>query len=150
MKKNKRKYRLPFRPSKKIIRVKHTDCPAHYKMKPSCPWAIDFEMEEGTKILAARAGKVIYRESRYTKNYKNMKKADRCNVITLEHPDGEFSIYAHLKWRSVFPKLRDCVKQGEVIGLSGNTGYSTGPHLHFHVEDKDGKNKRVYFMKGNK
>lgn len=142
------KYRLPFRPSKKIKRVVHNDSPAHEKYGQK--HAIDFTMNEGTKILAARDGKVVLREARYSKNYRNLKYINKCNFILLAHTNNEFSMYGHLKWRSVFPKLGQFVKQGEVIGLSGNVGYSSGPHLHFHVQNEDGESKRVYFKRRGK
>ena len=139
------KYKLPFRPSKKVERVAHKDSPAHFRYGQR--WAIDFNMPEGTKILAARDGTVVYRRANFSKTYGNAKQAHKCNVVLLKHADGEISMYGHLKWRSVFPELGELVRQGEIIGLSGNVGYSSGPHLHFHVEKPDGTSKRVYFKK---
>jgi len=49
------------------------------------------------------------------------------------HANNEISEYAHLKFNGVKVKKGDNVKVGQVIGLSGNTGDSTEPHLHFHV-----------------
>lgn len=54
--------------------------------------------------------------------------------ITLEHRWGK-SLYAHLS--EVKVKVGDKVKRGKVIGLSGSTGFSTGPHLHFGIKLKD-------------
>jgi murein DD-endopeptidase MepM/ murein hydrolase activator NlpD len=47
------------------------------------------------------------------------------------HPDGSFSSYAHIKTKSSRFKIGDNVKKGDVIALSGNVGYTSGPHLHF-------------------
>ena len=57
------------------------------------------------------------------------------NYIIINHGGGYTTLYAHLSRRSV--AKGDKVKQGDVIGQSGNTGYSTAPHLHFEI-NKDG------------
>ncbi|MHA1198409.1 MAG: M23 family metallopeptidase [Candidatus Heimdallarchaeaceae archaeon] len=57
------------------------------------------------------------------------------NYIVIEHPNNEFSFYAHLILNSLKVKKGDKVKQGQVIGLLGNSGNSTGPHLHFQLMD---------------
>ena len=53
------------------------------------------------------------------------------NYIAIEHPDGKVTIYGHLS--SVAVGVGQTVVQGQVIGYSGSTGNSSGPHLHFEV-----------------
>jgi murein DD-endopeptidase MepM/ murein hydrolase activator NlpD len=57
------------------------------------------------------------------------------NHVVLDIGGGHYAFYAHLKPGSLKVKLGDKVKRGQVIGLVGNTGNSTEPHLHFHVAD---------------
>lgn len=57
------------------------------------------------------------------------------NMLVIEIDDGVYAFYAHLQRGSLKFKLGDRVKSGEVIGLLGNTGNSTAPHLHFHLMD---------------
>jgi peptidase M23-like protein len=57
------------------------------------------------------------------------------NHVILDIGGGYYAFYAHLKPGSLRVKLGDRVKRGQVIGLVGNTGNSTEPHLHFHVAD---------------
>lgn len=57
------------------------------------------------------------------------------NVISIEHVAGEYAHYCHLKPGSLRVKPGDSVKAGQVIGLLGNSGNSSEPHLHFHVQD---------------
>lgn len=57
------------------------------------------------------------------------------NMLVIDMGGGAFAFYAHLKPGSLKVKLGDKVTAGEVIALLGNTGNSTGPHLHFHVMD---------------
>ena len=60
------------------------------------------------------------------------------NYVIIQHENNEYSFYAHIKTGSVKVKKGDKIKQGEVIGLLGNSGNSTGPHLHFHLMNDSG------------
>jgi hypothetical protein len=55
------------------------------------------------------------------------------NVVTIQHEGGEYSQYDHLQYHSVNLKVGERVKQGQLIGLVGNTGLSGSPHLHFEL-----------------
>jgi murein DD-endopeptidase MepM/ murein hydrolase activator NlpD len=76
-------------------------------------------MDAGTPVRAAMAGRVS--DVGYNANYGN--------YVILSHADGFQTLYGHLTSASAV--VGASVNQGDVIGLSGNTGYSTGPHLHF-------------------
>ncbi|WP_277619852.1 M23 family metallopeptidase [Chryseobacterium angstadtii] len=71
------------------------------------------------------------------------------------HPDGTFAQYYHLKQNGVKVNIGDQVKKGDVIGLSGNTGWSKGPHLHFVCyiprvsENKSRETIKTLFKTGN-
>lgn len=82
---------------------------------------VDLPLKTGDPIYAAFAGKV--RMSRYYSGYGHL--------IILRHENGLETFYAHLSKRHV--EVGDWVDAGEVIGLGGNTGRSTGAHLHFEV-----------------
>lgn len=55
------------------------------------------------------------------------------NYVKIRHNDGYYTLYAHMKYKSVTVKNGDKVKKGQVIGYMGNTGHSYGGHLHFEV-----------------
>ena len=95
--------------------------------------AIDFKMKKGTEILAARDGVVIRMKEDGDKGGWNKKYLRDGNYIVIQHDDNSRSGYWHLKKNEVLVNVGDTVKQGQVIGLSGNTGYTSFPHLHFMV-----------------
>lgn len=57
------------------------------------------------------------------------------NYVIIEHSGGVYSIYAHMESGSVSVKKGDVVSQGQIIGIMGNSGSSTGKHLHFQIEE---------------
>lgn len=81
---------------------------------------IDYACPMGTEILASEAGLVVF---------AGPDKTGYGNLVIIQHNDGNATLYAHLSKIGVL--LRQKVEQGQVIGLSGSTGNSTGPHLHF-------------------
>ncbi len=87
---------------------------------------VDFVEKSGSPVYAAAGGYAVF--SGYTENDGYM--------IILAHTDDYITIYKHCS--SLLKKQRDIVKQGEIIALSGNTGNTTGPHLHFEIW-KNGK-----------
>lgn len=94
-------------------------------------FALDFSLEVGDTITAARGGIVIYVEESNSKACTLPNCDSYSNYITIYHDDGSFSEYVHLKKNGSLVEVGQQISIGEKIGLSGNTGYSTGPHLHF-------------------
>ena len=96
-------------------------------------YAVDFAMKEGTKIYAARGGIVAKTKSDSNKGGYAKKFASSGNFVTIQHDDGTLATYYHLRQHGVVVNVGDRVEKGYHIGYSGNTGYSSGPHLHFAV-----------------
>ena len=96
-------------------------------------FAIDFGVEEGSRIYAARAGTVIKVEDRFNQGGFDKSFGKYANYINIAHSDGTIGRYYHLKQGGVMVHVGQQVNRGDFIGLSGNTGYSSGPHLHFEV-----------------
>jgi murein DD-endopeptidase MepM/ murein hydrolase activator NlpD len=95
--------------------------------------AIDFQMPPGTKIFPARAGKVVGLRGDVTEGGRDVKYKDDYNYVVVLHQDGTFAEYCHLQPGGVLVALGDDVETSTPIGLSGHTGRSTEPHLHFAV-----------------
>jgi murein DD-endopeptidase MepM/ murein hydrolase activator NlpD len=97
-------------------------------------YAIDIAMPEGTPIVAARAGQVVKIENNQSGRGTN----PSGNFVRLLHDDGTMSVYLHLKRGSVQVREGERINPGQLMALSGNTGNSTGPHLHFVVQKNVG------------
>ena len=131
-------YSPPFASHKKFQitqafngRYSHTDEQNKY--------AVDLSMPEGSAVHAARAGVVMSLENDFFKGGidKQAYKA-RANSIRILHDDGSMAVYAHLQVEraQVYEGMQ--VETGQLIAYSGNTGYSSGPHLHFAVQVNQG------------
>ncbi|WP_421558196.1 M23 family metallopeptidase [Pseudomonas canadensis] len=100
----------------------HTDSKSRY--------AMDIAMPEGTPIIAARSGVVVK-----TENAQTGRGSDASgNFVRVRHDDGTEGVYLHLKQGSVSVRVGQRVAVGSPLALSGNTGNSSGPHLHFVVQ----------------
>jgi len=97
-------------------------------------YAVDIPVPIGTPVLAARAGTVI--DTRLGSNQGGMEPtyAGEANYVRVLHDDGTQALYWHLKQNGVLVRPGARVVEGQRLGLSGNTGYSTAPHLHFAVQ----------------
>lgn len=93
-------------------------------------YAYDFFMPIGSPVIAVRAGKVIWIVEQYSDDENA---ADQGNGLAIVHEDGSLAVYGHLTRNGVLVELGDHVEQGEKIALSGCSGASPVPHLHFHV-----------------
>jgi len=98
---------------------------------------IDLAAPYGTPIKASEGGVVIY--SGWYGGYGK--------VVILDHAKGFSTLYAHLSSTKVTVGAR--VKQGEVVGFEGSTGYATGPHLHFEVREQGKPKNPVIYLGGN-
>ena len=98
-------------------------------------YAVDFAADIGTPVLAARDGVVMQVESDFAKAGLSLEKfGGRANFVRILHEDGTMALYAHLQESGVLVRVGQRVRAGQEIGLSGNTGFTTGPHLHFVVQ----------------
>jgi len=98
-------------------------------------YAVDFEMPIGTQVFAAREGVVIESSGKFfTAGLEFERNVNQANFVRILHDDGTLALYGHLNWRSIRVVPGQRVSRGESIADSGNTGYSTGPHLHFVVQ----------------
>jgi murein DD-endopeptidase MepM/ murein hydrolase activator NlpD len=100
---------------------------------PSSQYAFDFKMPVGTIVTAARGGVVGYVEEDFAVGGPEEKFLPKANSVLICHDDGSVGMYVHLKQNGALVEVGDPVYIGEVIGFSGNSGFSSTPHLHFSV-----------------
>jgi murein DD-endopeptidase MepM/ murein hydrolase activator NlpD len=97
---------------------------------PKGRFALDIAMPEGTPIIAARSGMVVKTENQQSGRGNN----PSGNFVRVLHDDGTMGVYLHLQRGSVKVREGQRVSLGQPLARSGNTGNSTGPHLHFVVQ----------------
>jgi murein DD-endopeptidase MepM/ murein hydrolase activator NlpD len=111
-------------------------------------YSIDFKMPEGTPVHAAREGVIVGVKDDSETGGPDKKYEWDANYILIRHSDGTLGHYVHLKKGGSRVKLGQTVQAGQWIGLSGNTGHSTGAHLHFAVfRAQNGKQRETVPIK---
>ena len=122
-------YHLPFEKDKTNMLVQGYFSSYSHKNRA----ALDFKMKRGATIAAARGGVVVRVKEDGDKGGWNKKYRPYGNVIVVQHADGSRAGYWHLQHNGALVNVGDTVKQDQPIGLSGKTGYTLFPHLHFIV-----------------
>jgi murein DD-endopeptidase MepM/ murein hydrolase activator NlpD len=100
---------------------------------PDSKYAVDIVVPDDTPIYAAREGTVINVRHDSFRGAADLTMLDQANMVEILHDDGTIALYAHLHWESIRVQPGQSVRRGQYIADSGNTGLSTGPHLHFAV-----------------
>jgi murein DD-endopeptidase MepM/ murein hydrolase activator NlpD len=128
-------YKLPFAKgaSVKVSQGYHGET-SH---KGLSAYAVDFPVPVGTPIYAAREGIVVGAEGGSNLGGASPEYRKYANYVIIEHSDGTMGNYYHLKQNGTAVAIGQKVSTGSLIGYSGNTGYSSGPHLHFSVSKVD-------------
>jgi hypothetical protein len=98
-------------------------------------YAVDFPVPEGTVAVAARSGVVLRVKEDSNTNCNNESCAASANYVVIDHGDGTRAYYLHLKQNGALVQVGDVVCKGQTIALTGNTGWTLGPHLHIQVND---------------
>lgn len=105
---------------------------------PQSRYAVDITLPLGTPVRAVRAGIVMDVTGDFFDGGTDPKYRTRANAVRLLHDDGTMAVYAHLHPDSIRVAPGRRVERGAWLANSGNTGYSTGPHLHFAVQRNAG------------
>lgn len=143
-------YDLPFEHKKKVFLIQAYESMFSHKGER----ALDFKVKTGTKICAARSGVIMALRKDSDKGGLKQENLSDGNFIMIKHNDGSVAHYWHLQKDGVLVDMGDSVKTGQLIGLSGNTGFSAFPHLHFEVQGYDAAGNyvqlptRFYSQKG--
>ncbi|WP_299114527.1 M23 family metallopeptidase [uncultured Winogradskyella sp.] len=125
-------YTLPFQKGYQSLVIQGYDGDFSHKGSFSAK-CLDFEMAIGDTIVAARDGVVVKVSIKHNKQGTTEDYRDYGNYMMLYHSDNTFSQYVHLKQYGNLAKVGDSVKAKQPIALSGFTGWTTAPHLHFGV-----------------
>lgn len=112
---------------------------ASHKQHVESHFAVDIVMPDKTPIVAARAGLVTEVEKNFSRSGWSLEYADEANYVRVLHDNGTMAVYAHLAADSIEVTPGQSVTAGQLLGYSGSTGYSTGPHLHFVLQYNRGK-----------
>lgn len=139
-------YCLPFSKHNTFLVTQAENGKSH---RDNHKYAFDFNMPVGSAVHAARSGTIrnvvdSFQDKALTEEFKT-----QGNFVLIEHSDGTLSIYAHLDKKGASVKIGQKVREGQLIAYSGNTGYTSGPHLHFEVFSFDGKDTTSIPIKFN-
>jgi murein DD-endopeptidase MepM/ murein hydrolase activator NlpD len=134
-------YAMPFGPGRYVVMQGPRGTFSHFVGSGS-ENAVDWTVPEGTIVCAAREGRVVGVKQDSTVGGPDRKWRPYANYIVIKHADGTFADYVHLQPDGAMVKVGDQVTVGQPIGLSGRTGFTSAPHLHFSVfQTVDGKTK---------
>jgi murein DD-endopeptidase MepM/ murein hydrolase activator NlpD len=122
-------YALPFKRSQRVSQG-FNGTTSH---RGNAKYAVDFALAKGTKVYASRAGTVVEVVQRHNKHGMSLKMRQFANYVIIEHSDKTLGRYFHLSKDGVKVKLGAKVKKGDLIAISGDTGRTSGAHLHFVV-----------------
>lgn len=149
--KSKNKYKFPLK--KEDFSSYGSNSPAH---TGRFKYAIDFTVPEGTQIYASLNGEIVFVKNNSNVGGNDEKYNELGNRIVIKHNNCEYSAYEHLRYKGVVVSKGQKVKTGQLIGYSGNTGWSHKPHLHFEVfinpikDESEGETIPIEFEKSSK
>lgn len=133
-----RPYRLPV-PAGKFFRISQAFNGSATHNDEQNRYAVDIPLDEGTPVHAARGGVVMdVANDFFSGGVDDESLEQKANYVRILHDDGTMAVYAHLKLETLQFPIGTRVRRGQLIAFSGNTGYSTGPHLHFVVQKNVG------------
>ena len=133
-------YSLPYAPGTTHKITQGYD--GKFSHQGSNKYAIDWQMPEGTPVYAARGGLVVKVKQDSDRGGASLKYDPYNNYVLIRHEDGTLGHYCHLQKGGVVVHPGEVVKAGQMIAHSGNTGFSSGAHLHFCVFiTKDGRER---------
>jgi hypothetical protein len=143
-------YRLPWDCGREFRLIQGNDAHLWDRRDPEAShaglFALDFSMDEGTKLRAARAGVVRRVESHHTGNIPYRLGQLPGNVVEVDHADGTTMRYVHLQPGGVVVRVNDRVEAGALLGFSGLTGRATTPHLHVELRNAQGQTVPLAFQ----
>jgi murein DD-endopeptidase MepM/ murein hydrolase activator NlpD len=128
-------YRLPlsFGVRSRVTQAFH----GRFSHRGNEAYAVDFDLPEGTPVCAARKGWVVATRNDVTTNVREKPPGSAdgvpANHVVILHEDGTVGWYLHFRPGGVLTRIGRFVRDGDIVGLSGNTGLSQTPHLHFEV-----------------
>ena len=105
---------------------------------PQSRYAVDLGLPLGTPVRAARAGVIMEVAGDFFDGGADPKYQTQANAVRVLHEDGTMAVYAHLHPDSIRVSPGQRVERGAWLANSGNTGFSTGPHLHFAIQRNAG------------
>ncbi|PHN02931.1 hypothetical protein CRP01_29435 [Flavilitoribacter nigricans DSM 23189 = NBRC 102662] len=129
------RYVLPFPRGKTHRVIQAYGGKFSHRASPFAYYAIDFDLAVGDTICAARDGVVVglVEENRNWVHGPDPKYREYANYLRLYHADEIYTDYVHLKYKGALVEMGDTVRAGQAIGISGYTGFTSVPHLHFNV-----------------
>ncbi len=112
--------------------------------------AYDWPLPMNTMVLCARSGTVVSLKKDSNRGGASQSYQNDANYIQIRHDDGTIANYLHFAYNSILVRVGQRVTVGEELGRSGNTGWTTQPHLHFHVSNAAGNvTYRLRFLTRN-
>ncbi|WP_179346310.1 M23 family metallopeptidase [Winogradskyella ursingii] len=137
-------YTLPFPINKKYKIIQSFGDRFSHNLEHS-KYALDIGTQIGDTITAARKGKVFYIKGDSKEHCRTRKCMNKANKILVIHDDGTIANYVHLDFNGVLVNVGDEIEVNQPIGISGMTGFTTTPHLHFVVHKYGGISIPFYF-----